>query len=281
MPKAGITRSAQVRTIDEEGRSLEAVASTEAVDAYGTILRANWDLARFSANPVLLYAHNANGLPVGACADVRLEGKDLVFRAVFDDANDFDEQVWQKYKRRVLRGFSVRFNPIEQRVIEQNGKQIIEYTRSELMEISCTPLPGNAEALARSAGMKSAEGKREAMRTTTNHSNIESRIAKLEREATSRAVEASLESIPPEFRDVARSLPPDAAKGLVKALVRDARTATGIPVADERKLDSILGTRTAEPETIGYGAADPIRGVRTFQAPSPGKIRAAKLRARR
>lgn len=145
-------RSAHVRAVRQEERRISAVASTEALDSYGTIVRANWDFTRFLANPVLLFVHKEGELPVGHCENVRLEGSTLVFDAVFDDVTDLDRAVWEKYRIGTMRGFSVRFKPLEHRQIQQDGLDVTEFLRSELLEISCAPLPSNPEALRRSAG---------------------------------------------------------------------------------------------------------------------------------
>ena len=153
------TRSAFVRSIDSAARTLEAVASTEAVDSYGTILRCSpesVDLARFNANPVLLAFHDDNAFPVGQCLNVRVEGGQLLFTASFDDITDNDRAVWAKYEARTMRGFSVRFIATEQQTSKIDGRDVVEYTRWELLEISCVPIPANPEALRRSAGMGAA-----------------------------------------------------------------------------------------------------------------------------
>lgn len=150
--KKPLCRSAHVRTLVEAERRISAVASTERLDSFNTIIRANWDLERFLSNPVLLFVHNDCVLPVGRCENVRVEGRELLFDAVFDDVTDLDKQVWEKYRRGTMRGFSVRFNPLEQRTIKEGDRDVVEYQRSELLEISCTPLPSNPEALRRSAG---------------------------------------------------------------------------------------------------------------------------------
>jgi HK97 family phage prohead protease len=149
--KPPTTRSAHVRAINESERRISAVASTEDVDSWKTILRAKgWDLSRIESNPVLLFAHDANTrTPVGKCENVRVEGTDLLFDAVFDDTTPFDEEVWQKYRKRVMRAFSVRFEPLEWSVEKINGQDVLVYTRQVLMEISCVPIPSNAGALAR------------------------------------------------------------------------------------------------------------------------------------
>ncbi|WP_437606263.1 HK97 family phage prohead protease [Sorangium sp. So ce834] len=379
---APLVRSAQVRSIDEERRRISAVASTEAVDSYSTILRANWELARFNANPVLLFAHNDCMLPVGTCENVRVEGKALLFDAVFDDATEFDQQVWEKYRRGVLRGFSVRFNPLERRVIEDGGRQVIEYTRSELMEISCVPVPANPEALRRSAGekgdamkkgalmkalraimdgdgsddekkaaaelyekmggddaMKAAEGEDDEGRAEGDEGDKKSeedgekkgdedgdrsarapapprpaarppqvrssggevidlavRVAQLEASEQRRAVASLVEKHKDRFtettrawalgeslevvqRYIKRAPKVDLKAPAAAPAVRGAEQGTGdaaaaIPGEDEKRLDRMFGIQE-ETDQIGYGQFDPIRGVRVFQAPSPGKVRAA------
>jgi len=105
--------------------------------------------------------------------------------------------------------------------------------------------------------------------------NIERRLAKLEREESRRAVEASLVSVPPELRDFARSLPADAAKGLVKALARDAREMSREETrAADRSLDRVFGMRSAAP--VKLGSFDPERAAYVFERPDIGKIRAGK-----
>ena len=151
------TRSAFVRSINEEARTLEAVASTGAVDSYGTILRCTpeaVDLRRFNENPVLLAFHDDHSFPVGQCLNMRVEGGELIFTAKFDDITEMDRAVWEKYKARTMRGFSVRFETTEQQTIEVNGRAVTEYTKWELFETSCVPIPANPEALRRSAGAR-------------------------------------------------------------------------------------------------------------------------------
>lgn len=149
------TRSAFVRSIDSAARTLEAVASTEAVDSFGTILRCtpeSVELTRFNANPVLLAFHNDAVFPVGQCRNMRVEDGELLFTAAFDDITVADKETWAKYQARTMRGFSVRFIATEWHTIQVNGRDVIEYTKWELLETSCVPIPANPEALRRSAG---------------------------------------------------------------------------------------------------------------------------------
>lgn len=150
--KPPTTRSAHVRTIKEEERRISACASTEDVDTYGTVLKASgWDFSRFAGNPVLLYCHDVySRTPVGHCENYRIEKTDLLFDAVFDDTTPFDNEVWEKYRKGVMRAFSVRFEAAEYHIEKINGREVLVYTKQALMEISCVSIPANAGALVRS-----------------------------------------------------------------------------------------------------------------------------------
>jgi len=144
--KRPYTRLAGVQAVKEAERRIAAVASTEEIGSYGTVLKASgWDLGRFNENPVLLFAHDGySRTPVGHCENVRVEGAELLFDAVFDNTTPFDEEVYQKYLKKVMRGFSVRFDPVESCIEKRNGVDVTVYTKQILMEISCAPVPATA-----------------------------------------------------------------------------------------------------------------------------------------
>ncbi|WP_441289459.1 hypothetical protein ACSRUE_01465 [Sorangium sp. KYC3313] len=265
-PRSGegpLFRAAQVRSVNEAERRISAVASTESLDAHGTILRANWDLTRFIANPVLLWGNDDGALPIGLCENVRVEGKALLFVAAFDDATEFDQQVWEKYRRGVLRGFSVRFNPIERRTVEHDGRQVIEYTRSELMAISCTPVPFNPQALRRSAGdVQKHPGDTMKNKTTSG--------------AGRSAVHLLVDAYPQMFPGELRSWALKESLSVVQSFINAGGHQSGsIPQEDAEKIDRLLGIRPASDGKVGYDDVDPIRGVRVFHAPTPGELRSA------
>jgi HK97 family phage prohead protease len=161
-------RSLHVRAVRKEAREVDAVASTEALDSYDEIVRANWDLKRFQANPVILWAHNRfeDRLPVGRAKDVRVDDGQLLMTVVFDAVTVFDEQVFQKYVNGTLRGFSVGFNPRTITVEKVDGEEVVVLDDNELFEVSCVPIPSNPEALAR-ARTRAIEAAREAARFRT------------------------------------------------------------------------------------------------------------------
>src|SRR5262245_61773536 len=61
-----------VRAVRDESRSIEVVASSDAIDSYGEIVEQKWDLSRYEQNPVVLYAHDKSELPIGRASNLRV-----------------------------------------------------------------------------------------------------------------------------------------------------------------------------------------------------------------
>jgi len=146
-------------TIDEAARTVEVVASTEAIDSYGTkFLADGWDLKRFGKNPILLSCHNARDTKmILGTADVRIAGKRLEATMRFLPLGTEEEadRVFNLYRLKVLRGVSVGFNPLDWSDEEEDDKlagrkrMIRTFKRQELVELSAAPVPSNPDALAR------------------------------------------------------------------------------------------------------------------------------------
>jgi HK97 family phage prohead protease len=158
-------RTAEVRSVRRENRKSQSngadrsvvvvdfVASTEIKDSHGSIVKSNWDLVRFAANPVLLWMHGRwSDIPaVGNVENLRKEGTDHCGRAVFDDTSDFDKEVAAKYEKGVLKAFSIGFYPHTVRFEMHNDEEVLILDDIELLEISCVNVPSNPEALAKEA----------------------------------------------------------------------------------------------------------------------------------
>jgi len=144
----------ELKAFSDEGRSFTAIASTESKDREGDILKANgWKLKNFRKNPVLLWAHDASGLPIGKAVNIDISDGKMFFDAKFatQEMNPLAEQVWQMFKAGFLRAFSVRFDPITwEDAPPEAGKSARVgriYKSQELLEISAVNIPANAEAL--------------------------------------------------------------------------------------------------------------------------------------
>ncbi len=155
-----IHRSSSVVRSSSSTRTIDVIASTDAIDSYGEKIVQRWRLERYRANPVVLWNHNASGglfggdaadtLPIGRAEDIRVEDKALRCRIVFvsADANPMAEKVAKLYAEGALNSVSVGFSPGDVRVEKSgNGSEVVVLDDNELFEISCVAIPANPEAV--------------------------------------------------------------------------------------------------------------------------------------
>lgn len=145
-------------SINEEERTAEFVISTEAVDSYGTVFKADgWDLSRYNSNPVVTYQHedwSSDPDMVIGTSEVRIEGKQLIAKVYFENGEDnrVAEKVYKKVKNKILRGASIRFGAAEGHYgMEEDGEdpKVLYFTRQVLMAWSIVVVPSNHETLTR------------------------------------------------------------------------------------------------------------------------------------
>lgn len=118
------------------------LASTNAVDRQGDVVdQKGWDLKNFMLNPVILWAHKYDELPVGKATKVQVTdaGLELDFEFAPVEANAKAEEVRNCFENGFLNAVSVGFIPKE-----KSGNII---TSAELLEVSIVPVPANQEAL--------------------------------------------------------------------------------------------------------------------------------------
>lgn len=153
---AVIARAAIIRSINETTRTVDFVASTDAIDSYGeSVCQDNWQLERYLSNPVALFAHMSRELPIGhstRCEVTTDNGKKQLECSIqfsTAEANPLAEQVWQSLRQKSLRTVSVGFIPHTIRWEKRGDQEIYVLDDCELFEISVTPVPANPEALAK------------------------------------------------------------------------------------------------------------------------------------
>lgn len=158
-----VTREIQVRALTTEQiekRQVEFVISTESVDTYGTVFRADgWDLSRFENNPIVFYAHRSwDGNPdyIIGTGEVFREDKLLIGRVTFEteDINPLAEKVYRKVQAGTLRMASIGANPTKGHWgVKDAGEdpEVLYFDRQELLEFSIVPIGSNPDALKRNA----------------------------------------------------------------------------------------------------------------------------------
>jgi hypothetical protein len=152
----------EIKEFEERERVLEFTISTGTVDRdQDTIAVDGWDLDAFLKNPVVLFAHSYDSLPVAKALMTGVEGDRLRSRAEFTprDLYPFGYLVYEMYRQGFMRAASVGFRPIKwSRNEERGGFLPTDFLRQELLEWSCLPVPANPEALmaAKAAGLDMA-----------------------------------------------------------------------------------------------------------------------------
>jgi HK97 family phage prohead protease len=146
----------EVRAVNAERRSVDAVMSTGTLDRYGEVIEPNSfkaRLASFLKNPTLLRDHD-HTRQIGHWENVTVSDKELAGTAIFATTPDADE-IWQLHRDGHRKAFSVGFIPhaweMREVALEQNAakKRVRVYTECELLECSSVAVPANPDALQR------------------------------------------------------------------------------------------------------------------------------------
>ena len=143
-------------TEDMPPNEVIATISTEEVDRYGDIVRADGGVFGYwEANKVVLFGHNSNALPVGQGLWIKKMPGKVISRFRFNDSA-FAQDVNKLVKSGDLRATSIGFIPVEAEWIidSETGEETggIEFTKWELLEYSVVPVPANRGALMQAVG---------------------------------------------------------------------------------------------------------------------------------
>lgn len=120
----------------------QIVASTNCIDRQGDVIdQKGWLIENYMKNPVMLFGHNYNSLPVAKCTSLEITADSMIagFEFAPAEGNPVGAQIKWLYDNGYMSAVSVGFIPKE-----QQGNVI---TKAELLEISFVPVPANQEAL--------------------------------------------------------------------------------------------------------------------------------------
>jgi len=149
----------QIREVNKDERSIVHYASTKSADAYETILLPNcFNLRRFEKNPIVFWAHQYRGFPVGRNVWRKSDKTGFLVKTQFTP-NQVGDDLLMLYSEDFLRGWSVGFDPMnwvtkgakefEQLVKEWKLTGVFDliFTEVLLYEYSVAPLPANEDSL--------------------------------------------------------------------------------------------------------------------------------------
>lgn len=261
-----VTRGLALRSVDENKRSVDVVASTDAIDSYDEVVEQDWDLTRFLANPVILFGHNSRELPIGKatrCEVVSVNGRkqlECTIQFLSEKANPRAEQVWQSVLEGALRAVSVGFRPGDARFEKRNGAEVFVLSKCELHELSVVPIPANPEALAKmkakalaAAGNDNQPAPAAVTETIMSEKDLEARIAKAE--AAKDLVEKQLDEERKQHAATRTAL--EASEGTVKALTADrdewkGRAEKAETAGIETEVDKLVGVKITPAEKATF-----------------------------
>ncbi len=151
----------ETKEIRRAEKAVVATISTRARDRHGDIVDpAGVRLDRFRKNPVVLYAHSYDGLPVARSLWERVResdgGRELVAKPQFHLDTELSREVWALISKGVLSAWSVGFIPERWEPAPKsddggsgdgNAAPGFVVKKWDLLEYSCVPVPSNFEAL--------------------------------------------------------------------------------------------------------------------------------------
>lgn len=174
----------ELRATDEAQRMVEFVASTNAVDTYGTVLPVDrWDLNRYARNGVVGYQHDIyysdDPDNVIGRGEAYVEDGELRIRIYFEpeELNQKADKVYRKVLFGSINAVSVGFRATAPghwgRKDDGEDPDVYYYNGQELMEVSVVNVPSNPDATKRSAAEELARYEREPEPEDTKQSEEE------------------------------------------------------------------------------------------------------------
>ena len=174
----------ELRATDEEKRMVEFVASTGAVDTYGTVLPPDmWDLSRYARNGVVGYQHDIyysdDPDNVIGRGEAYTANGELLIRIYFEPAelNPKADKVYRKVLFGSINAVSVGFRATAPghwgRKADGEDPDVYYYNGQELMEVSVVNVPSNPDAVKRSAAEELARYEKEPEVVETKQSEEE------------------------------------------------------------------------------------------------------------
>lgn len=149
MKKKYLKIPVQIKEVNKDNYTLEAVFSADNVDRHGEKVYQNFDLKNFKNNPVLLNSHDYSDATQVIGKITPISVKDGVLQGKIKFAvseNPKAKVIFDLYAGGFLNAFSIGFIPLE---FDDNN----DITKSELLEVSAVSVPANAMALAKAKGI--------------------------------------------------------------------------------------------------------------------------------
>lgn len=136
-----------IKSIDEDKRQIEGIASTPALDKVKDIVEPLG--LTFDPDTPLMLNHD-HSQPVGTVKFGTPTAKGLPFTATIAKVDEEGtvkqrtDEAWHSVKAKLIKGVSIGFIPSEYEPIEKGG---VRFTKAHVHELSLTAIPCNPEAM--------------------------------------------------------------------------------------------------------------------------------------
>ena len=133
---------------EKENDIFTFVVSTPEVDRYGTIIvPSGIDYTAYLANPIVLAQHDSDQWPIGRCLGFAMNGENLEATIQVECVTEEGKKLTKLINAGFVKAVSVGIIPTEYEEQTIDGKKVIVYTKSELVEFSVVSVPANRQAL--------------------------------------------------------------------------------------------------------------------------------------
>lgn len=142
----------EIKKAAGDGVFIEGFANKFSVDRGDEIITTDaWELDNFKKNPIILFNHGLDtlgGTPVGKATEVRQTDEGLFIKVRMSNSQAPGiRMVRDLVEERILKAFSVGFDPKETDAAEIDGKSVRKITKAELFEVSIVGVPMNQDSV--------------------------------------------------------------------------------------------------------------------------------------
>ena len=134
------------------GVFIEGFANKATVDRGDEMIATDaWELDNFKRNPIILFNHGLDtlgGTPVGKATEIRQTEEGLYLKVKMSNSQAPGiKMVRELVEERILKAFSVGFNPKQTDTVDIDGKSVRKISKAELFEVSIVGVPMNQDSL--------------------------------------------------------------------------------------------------------------------------------------
>ena len=134
------------------GVFIEGFANKATIDRGDEIITTDaWELDNFKRNPIILFNHGMDslgGTPVGKATEIKQTDQGLFLKVKLSNSQAPGiKMVRDLVEERILKAFSVGFNPKQSDMIQIDGKDVRQISKAELFEVSIVGVPMNQDSL--------------------------------------------------------------------------------------------------------------------------------------